>query len=260
MRILIIAFLTFSLISVLCSCSYKQHQILFEQRNKLDSTGRGNATGIDGYRIKVQDVLQIRNLQNIGYISNSSPSESSSGGGSTGNSQGATFQVETDGTVTLPVIGHVLVDGLTRQEATKKIEGIYRATLLKDPIIELKIVNLKVTILGEIKSPGNFPLVKDRTTLIEMIGQAGGLTDKANEKNIEIIRGSQTNPVVTLVNLNNINALADPATILQNDDIIYITQNKRAARNDNLQNFSTLMQPALLLLSTVLLIFTFTRR
>lgn len=267
MRILVIGFLAFSLLSALASCSYKQDQLLFEQRNRLDSAAQKNTADIINYRIKPQDLLQIRNLQNINYISDAPAAESSSGGGtgsgggsSGGASQGQTFQVEEDGAVILPVIGHVPVAGLTRQEATKKIEDLYSASLLKNPIIELKIVNLKVTILGEIRTQGNFPLVKDKTTLIEMIGQAGGLTDKANAKNIEIIRGSQSHPTITRVDLSNINSLSDPATILQNDDIIYIAQSKRAARTDNLQNFSTILQPALILLNTVLIIVTLTRR
>jgi len=269
MRILVIGFLAFSLLSALASCSYKQDQLLFEQRNRLDSaTQKSAAADINNYRIKAQDVLQIRNLQNISYISDNASSESSAGGGTGGSgaggsggggSQGQTFQVEEDGTVTLPVIGHVPVAGLTRQEATRKIEGLYSNSLLKNPIIDLKIVNLKVTILGEIKTQGNFPLVKDRTTLIEMIGQAGGLTDKANAKNIEIIRGSQSHPEVTRVDLSNINSLSNPSTLLQNDDIIYIAQSKRAARADNLQNVSTLLQPALILLNTLLIIITLAR-
>ena len=272
MRILVIGFLAFSLLSALASCSYKQDQLLFEQRNRLDSAAQKNAADIVNYRIKPQDLLQIRNLQNISFISDNSAAESSPAGGGAGasssgggggggsSSSGQTFQVEEDGTVTLPVIGHVPVIGLTRQEATKKIEDLYSNALLKNPIIDLKIVNLKVTILGEAKTQGNFPLVKDKTTLIEMIGQAGGLTEKANAKNIEIIRGSQTHPVITRVDLSDINSLSDPATILQNDDIIYIAQSKRAARTDNLQNFSTLVQPALIVLNTVLIILTLARR
>ena len=268
MRILVIGFFAFSLLSALASCSYKQDQLLFEQRNRLDSAAQKNTADLTNYRIKQQDLLQIRNLQNISYITDAPSAESSSssgGGGASGgssgsSSQGQTFQVEEDGAVILPVIGHVPVAGLTRQEATKKIEDLYSSSLLKNPIIELKIVNLKVTILGEIRTQGNFPLVKDKTTLIEMIGTAGGLTDKANAKNIEIIRGSQGHPTITRVDLSNINSLSDPATILQNDDIIYIAQSKRAARTDNLQNFSTLLQPALVLLNTVLIIVTLTRR
>ena len=152
------------------------------------------------------------------------------------------------------------VGGLTRSEAAKLIEGLYRKSLLKDPIIELKIVNLKVTLLGEIKGQGNYPLTKDRTTLVEMIGAAGGLTEKANETNIQIIRGDQANPQVTVINLRNIQAINDPRAILQNGDIIYIAQNKRAVRNENLQSVSVISQPVLLLLNTALIIFTLAHR
>ena len=121
-------------------------------------------------------------------------------------------------------------------------------------------MNLKVTLLGESKSQGNFILTKDKTTLVELIGQAGGLTEKANEKNIKIIRGSESNPQVTQINLDNIGSINDPNAILQSGDIIYIAQNRRAIRNDNLQNFSSIVQPAILLLNTVLLVFALIRR
>lgn len=182
MRILIFAFLTFSLLSALTSCSYKQDQVLFEQKMNLDSTAQKNIAAITNYTIKPQDILQIRNLQNMSYIVDSPPESGAASGGSGTSSQGQTYQVEEDGSIALPVIGHVQVVGLTRLEATKKIEDLYRKTLLKDPIIELKIVNLKITLLGEIHAQGNYPLVKDKTTLIEIIGEAGGLTDKADPK------------------------------------------------------------------------------
>ena len=212
------------------------------------------------YRIKPQDILQIRNLQNVKYIVDEVPVSNTTSGGSTGTGTGQTFQVDDDGTVALPVIGHVALAGLTRSEAAKLIEGLYRKSLLKDPIIELKIVNLKVTLLGEIKGQGNYPLTKDRTTLVEMIGTAGGLTEKANETNIQIIRGDQVNPQVTVINLRNIQSINDPRAILQNGDIIYIAQNKRAVRNENLQNLSVISQPVLLLLNTALIIFTLSHR
>lgn len=260
MRIIVIAFLMFGFLAVLSSCSGKQYQLLFEQRNKLDSTTTASEASLSNYRIKAQDILQIRNLQNINYIIDNAPITTTSPSGGGTNSAGQTYQVEEDGYVALPVIGRVQVAGLTRQEATKKIEELYRGSLLKDPIIEVKIVNLKVIILGEVKNPGNFPLVKDKTTLVEVIGEAGGLTNRADVRTIEIIRGSQTNPVITRVDLNNITTLTDPATILQNDDIIYVAENTRAARTDNLQNFTTVVQPVLLAISTLILIFTFSRR
>ena len=219
------------------------------------------AVTLDDYRIKSQDILQIRNLQNIKYIVDVTPINTVTTTGGSGTTQdGITYQVEEDSTVALPVIGHVKVVGLKRIEAQKLIESIYRKDLLVNPIIDLKIVNLKVIILGEIRSQGNYPLVKDKTTLIEAIGAAGGLTERADEKSVKIIRGNQRNPTVISVDLNNIGSINDPKTILQSGDIIYIAQNNRAVRTDNLQSVSIFFQPVLILLNTALIIVTLIHR
>jgi polysaccharide export outer membrane protein len=267
MRYLNFTYILLGILLLCTSCSTKQYQSLFEYRNSIpDSIFQKNAFTVDHYKIKSQDILQIRNLQNIKYIVEETPVLYDAPGtgvsnvSGTGLSTAQTYQVEDDGTVALPVIGHLMVVGLTRVEAQKLIESTYRKNLLKDPIIELKIVNLKVTVLGEIKVQGNFILKKDKTTLIELIGEAGGLTDKANEKNIKIIRGSESNPQVTQISLDNIGSINDPNAILQSGDIIYIAQNRRAIRNDNLQNFSFIVQPAILLLNTALVVFTLIRR
>ncbi|HEY4194928.1 MAG TPA: polysaccharide biosynthesis/export family protein [Mucilaginibacter sp.] len=244
------------------SCSFKQQQVLFKQPETAENipTAQDNSgAGTSDYKIRSQDILQIRNLQSTKYIVDEVPVTPSGSGGTT-SSQGQTYQVEDDGTVVLPVIGHVSIAGLTRAEAAKQIEDIYRKNLLKDPIIELKILNLKVTILGEIRAQGNYPLVKDKVNLVEMLGEAGGLTDRANEKNIKIIRGDPKNPQITNVDLSDIKTLADPRIILQNNDIIYIAQNKRAVKNDQLQNVTTTLSPILIVLNTALLIYTFIHR
>jgi polysaccharide export outer membrane protein len=251
-----------SITAILCySCSYKQQHVLFEQKSVPQTdNATPNNIAIPAYRIKPDDILQIRNLQSTKYLVDEGITSTGGGGGNnTATITGQTFQVEEDGKVTLPVIGHVPVAGLTRYEAAKKIEGLYRDSLLKNPIIELKVLNLKVTVLGEIKSQGNYPLLKDKTTLVEVIGQAGGLTNGANEKNIKIIRGGDKNNPVT-VDLSDINVLSDPKIILQDNDIVYIAQNRRAIRDDKIQNFSTFVQPSLLILNTALIIYTLFRR
>jgi len=243
------------------SCSYKQNQVLFQKRSNVADTASQQTVVFKGYQIQPQDVLQIRNLQNLKYIVDEVPTSGAiTGSGNAVAGAGQTFQVDEDGTVALPALGHIRVAGLTRPQATKLIEDLYRKSLLKDPIIELKIVNLKITLLGEVKTQGNFPILKDKTTLVDMIGQAGGLTPAANEKNIKIIRGTGKIQNVTEIDLSNINSLSDPRAFLQNGDIVYVAQNKRAIRAENLQNFSTWVQPALLLLNTALIIFTLSRQ
>jgi len=260
LRFWIGVFMAFGILIFDSSCSNKQYQTLFEKKTILtDSAAQTTVVTLDTYRIQPQDILQIRNLQNISYIVDQPTSANGvSGGGAAG--PGQTYQVEEDGTVALPMIGHVDVKGLTRSEAQTKVEKLYRDSLLKNPIIELKIVNLKVTILGEIKAQGNYPLIKDKTTLIEILGEAGGLTEKANQTNIEIIRGDAKKPTVIYADLNDMNVINDPKNILQNGDIIYIAENKRAIRTDNIQNFSTIFSPVLLVFNTVLLIFTLARK
>jgi polysaccharide export outer membrane protein len=251
-------FLISAMILACTSCS-KQYQVLFQQKKALsaDTSAQNASVTLDQYRIQPQDVLQIRNLQNIDIIANGG---SSGGSGSGNNSQGQTFQVEEDGTVKLPAIGSVKVEGLRRVEAQKLIEDIYSKELLKNPIIELKIINLKVTALGEIKGQGNYPLIKDKTTLVELIGEAGGLTDRADEKHIKIIRGGELNPKVIEIDLNDIRSVNSPNAVLESGDIIYIAQNKRAIRSDNLQNLSVIIQPALILFNTALIIFTLVKK
>jgi polysaccharide export outer membrane protein len=252
-------FYAFILIIVVscCSCSYKQQQLLFENGHTFNNTDISADTASVNYRIKPQDLLQIKNLQNRKYIVDE-PVTSTSATAGTSNNEGQTFQVEDDGTVALPMIGHVKVEGLTRHDAANQIETLYRKEL-KDPIIELKIVNLKVTVLGEVRTQGSYPLVKDRTSLIEMIGEAGGLTDKANSKNLRIIRGGMKKQQVIDIDLSNINALSDPRTVLQNNDVIYVAQNKQAVRATKVTGISAILQPILLLLNTALIIYTITR-
>ncbi|RYE37226.1 MAG: hypothetical protein EOP42_00440 [Sphingobacteriaceae bacterium] len=239
----------------LCSCSYKQQHVLFKTDVTTPAPVYNPAppVGNAGYKIGPDDLLQIRNLQNISYIANEQPLGTSA-------TQAPAYQVEEDGTVALPVIGRVMVSGLTRYQAARKIESIYKEKLLKDPIIDLKIINLKVTVLGEIRTQGNYLLLKDKTSLVDIIGEAGGLTDKADEKTIQIIRGDKTHPQIILADLNDIRTLANPELNLQNNDIIYIAKNNRTNRTEATQNASGILQSVLVLLNTGLIIYSLTKK
>ena len=251
---LIALFIVVMLFVASFSCSYKQQQILFESKSAGD-TANNKSFVWSAYRINPQDLLQIRNLQNKKYIVDETVTGKSS---ATSGDNGQTYLVGTDSTVALPIIGRVKVAGLTREQAASHIENLYRKEL-KDPIIELKIINLKVTLLGEVKNQGVYNLVKDQTSLIELIGEAGGLTEKAGSKQIKIIRGGMPAPEVIEVDLSDIRVFSDPRIVLKNNDIVYVAQNKRAIRSEKLQNVSAVLQPVITLLNTALIIYTLTR-
>lgn len=263
MRILIRLFSLCILLCFFSSCSNKQYQYLFQQKgNGTDTTAQNYVPVQDHYRIKPQDILDIRNLQNDKDIVDLSPSISGSPTTqiSATQMQHVGHLVEEDGTIALTGLGRVKVAGLTRVETEKKIEELYRKTLLKDPIIEVKVANLAVTLFGEVKTTGTLPLVKDKTTLVQMLGAAGGLTENANEKNVKIIRGDQNNPQVIQVDLTNIKSINDPKTILQSGDIVYVEKNRRAIRNEKLGNLTQIIQPLILVISVATIVYTFTHK
>jgi len=212
------------------------------------------------YKIKISDQLAIRNVQDPEFGATTSGSSGTLSNTTSGTAQNMlSYPVEPDGMVNLPAIGKVEVVGLTRREATIKIQDLYKQKLLKDPIIELTVVNLKVTLLGEFSKQGNFLLEKDNTSLIEIIGEAGGITKTADPKTLKIIRGDRSHPEIIYVNLTDINSLASKKLILQNNDIIVLQPTKSAALSEKLQSFNNIVQPLLVVVNLAVLIFTVTR-
>lgn len=253
---------------ILSSCGARKERSLFNAAtdvvtDTIKQVYVVNDQGIDSYyKIKVNDLLAIRNVQNKewGATASVGTNTASTGNIPTGGINTVlSYEVQPDGKVNLPAIGKVEVAGLSRREATAKIEGIYKAKLLPDPIIELSIVNLKVTLLGEFSKQGNFLLERDNTTLIDIIGEAGGITKTADPKTLKIIRGDRSKPEIIYVNLNDINSLASKKLVLQNNDIIVLQTTKGAATSDKLQSFSNILQPLLVVVNLAVLIFTISR-
>lgn len=261
-----IPFLFFLAFCLLTSCGVrKQHTLFNSPTDLLTDTIKQvfvvNDQGISDayYKIKINDQLAIRNVQNFEFGANNIGGSSSSGISGSASTSVLSFPVETDGFVTLPAIGKVEVLGLTRKEAAIKIQDIYKQKLLKDPIIELSVVNLKVTLLGEFGRQGNFLLERDNTTLIDLIGEAGGINKTADPKTLKIIRGDRSHPEIIYVNLNDINSLASKKLIMQNNDIVVLQQTKSQALSEKLQSVNNVIQPLLVVLNLAILIYTISR-
>lgn len=270
------AFFKFLLLSIVIAsifgCGVRKERTLFNAPSDIvtDTIKQVyvvNDQGISDayYKIKVNDQLAIRNVQNFEFGATGNAGSSNTSANSGQNAAGGSIQnilsypVDLDGKVNLPAIGKVEVLGLSRREAAIKIQEIYKTRLLKEPIIELSVVNLKVTLLGEFGKQGNFLLERDNTTLIDIIGEAGGISKTADPKTLKIIRGDRTNPELIYVNLNDINSLASKKLILQNHDIIVLQPTKSAATSDKLQSLNNILQPLLVVVNLAVLIFTVTR-
>lgn len=125
--------------------------------------------------------------------------------------------VERDSMAALPFIGDTKVGGMTLSEAEIYIAAQLEKTI-KNPIVEVKVLNREVTILGEVGKPGNYILEKNLNSLIEVIGRANGFTSFSNPKKIMVIRDS----VGCEFNFSQLSEYDKNNILLKNGDIVYI--------------------------------------
>jgi len=133
-------------------------------------------------------------------------------------------RVSSAGTIVMPLIGTVAVAGLTPDEAEATIAAALAKDYLQDPQVDIFVseyANMNVTVGGAVKKPGVFPL-SGRTTLLQAIAQAEGVTELANEQEVIVFRTTAGNTVnAYVVDLREVQrgALTDPV-LVSNDKIM----------------------------------------
>ena len=127
---------------------------------------------------------------------------------------------------------------------------------LKDPIINIRLKNFTVTILGEVKSPGTYPVIGEQITILEALGLANDLTIKGKRDNILVIRDFDGTKVYHRINLTSKEALDSPVYYLTQNDVVYVEPNKSAITASALDNRATIWVSiaSVLITSTVLVL------
>jgi polysaccharide export outer membrane protein len=160
------------------------------------------------------------------------------------------YLVDEKGVIKIPLIGAIKAAGFTKNQLAASIaSAILSKKVAIDPIVNIRIVNFKVTVLGEVTHPGVFPAPNERMTLPEALGMAGDLSVYGKRNNVLLIREVEGKRIYKRFSLND-DQLFDPEIYnLKNQDIIYIEPNNaRAATGDR----ATQVLP--ILLSTVSLL------
>ncbi|MBI1782461.1 MAG: polysaccharide biosynthesis/export family protein [Sphingobacteriales bacterium] len=150
-------------------------------------------------------------------------SNSSTGNGASSGLTG--YLVSESGQIIVPFLGAIPVAGLTRTQAAEIVK-VKLEKEIKDPVVELRFLNHKFTVLGEVKNPGPQAIVNDRVTIIDAIGSAGDLTLNGKRENIMIIRETDGKKEIGRINLNEGNIFSSPYYFIQPDDIVYVELNK----------------------------------
>lgn len=134
--------------------------------------------------------------------------------------------IDKDGFTSLPMLGRKKLSGMTVAEAARSLEKMY-ASFYKDPIITINVINLRVSVLGEVNRPGMVTLKKEQTSLLEAVSEAGDFTIDAKKARVKIIRGDLNDPEIITVDLTTLDAMKNSELILRADDIVYVEPLRR---------------------------------
>lgn len=162
-------------------------------------------------------------------------------GNSTAGSASATagYLVGIDGNITMPLIGTVKAEGVTKLELINTLTQKIRATVVNDAIVSITLQNYKVTVLGEVLRPSSYVIPNERVSVIDIIGMAGDLTPFGRRDNIKIIREDGDKREVGTLNLNDGNIFQSPYFYLRQNDIVYVEMNDRKMGNIDQTNTRT---------------------
>lgn len=212
---------------------------------------------------KFDPILQIDDLLSI-QVSAQSPelyemfnpfSSGGSGANAARTNAVAGYMIDATGHIDFPVIGQVKLAGLKKEEAAQVLKDKLKV-YLKDPIISIGIQNYRVTVLGDVKSPGSFLIPGEKIGFAEALGMAGDLNLTAIRNNILLIRNQNGQKKSYRIDLTRQDFLHSPdLCYLRQGDIIYVEPN-RSQRNSGAINskLGVLLSIATVILTSITLI------
>lgn len=135
------------------------------------------------------------------------------------------YLVDASGTIDFPVLGKLKVGGKSRTEVMQLLENKI-AQYIKKPIINIRLMNFKVSVQGEVTMPGTYPIASDRVTLVEAISMAKDLTVYGKRDNILIIREIDGVKSYNRVDITKADFIHSPFYYLAQNDVVYVEPNK----------------------------------
>ncbi|SFE03304.1 polysaccharide export outer membrane protein [Chitinophaga sp. CF118] len=179
--------------------------------------------------IQKNDILQITvssmNVEDA--VIYNTPSMANIGGASSSGPQAVGFLVSEQGFIQYPVLGQVKADGLTKSELTKYLhDQLEQRKLLVDPVVSIRFLNYRVTVLGEVTRPTVVNVGNEKITIMEALGLAGDITVFGKKENVLLIRDTDGVRTVKRLNLNSREIFSSPYYYLRSNDIVYVEPNK----------------------------------
>lgn len=251
-RFIILSLLALSLVS---SCASSKDLIYFQDEPYIN----GQMESLPEQLIyKPDDILTINVTAadpaaaipfNLSLVSSNDDLLNVSGG-----ARMQTYLVDYNGNIEFPTLGTLHIAGMTRIEATNMLKEKI-SEYAKDPIVNIRLVNFRVTILGEVSKPGTYTLQNERITLLEALGLANDLTIFGKRTNVLLIREVDGVKRFAKIDLTSINAVNSPLYYLQQNDVIVVEPNNARIRSSNYNQNNAVLISAIGTLTTIVAVF-----
>jgi len=159
-------------------------------------------------------------------------------------------------TISFPILGEISVANKTPQQLEKDlVNRLESGGHLINPSVQVRLLNAKITILGEVKMPGTYHFTENNINLLQALGMAGDLTIKGEREDVVLIREVDELRTVTHINLTQADFLNSPYYLIKPNDVIIINPNKARIKSAGFIGTATsVVAIASLLLSTIILI------
>lgn len=247
-RFLTITVLTACILGLLSACQPKQNMVYMSNHNFEQEVSEARYQGL---RIEEGDVLEIivSALDDLAVkpFNKTTMQQTGEEGGSSGSLRlgNNEYQVTSDGSIPFPVLGNVYCKGMTKQQLKADLEQRLKV-YLTDPMVSVRLTNFNVSILGDVRSPGQKTSSTEKLNLFQAIALAGDMNDSANRTNVKLIRYSEATgkDVTYSLDLSEASVVNSPYYYLQQNDILYIEpdKNKQIAANTTNPNRGLLLQ------------------
>jgi polysaccharide export outer membrane protein len=163
------------------------------------------------------------------------------------------YLVTEDGSFKFPELGPIKAEGLTVKQLSEFMtNALIDKKLLVDPIVTVRFINFRVTVLGEVNHPTVITVPNERISILEALGLAGDLTIYGKRDNVLLIREENDGKLIKRIDLNSKDILSSPYYYLQSNDVVYVEANKnKVASVSNGRQLLPVIFSALAFLTTV---------
>jgi polysaccharide export outer membrane protein len=217
-----------SVVLLIFGACVPNRKIVYLQKNDVnkmhvleDTTVRMYSQAAFSYKIQPNDALYIR-FESLTPPEYDFFDQTEATGGAGGNGMQLRSElVDPAGNISFPVIGKLKVSGLTVFEVQDTLQALANK-YLKSPVVKVRLVNFRFTILGEVIQEGTITTLNNRITLPEAIGLAGGLTDLASRGTIKVIRQNNGMAQVAYIDVLDEHLLQSPYYYINQNDIIIV--------------------------------------